>query len=59
MIKWFGGFVLGLAVGVGGFALAQQLALPVAIVVTTCGASGLYLVDRSAPLTVDTNGQVC
>ena len=34
-------------------------ALTVAIVVTTCGASTLYIAGHDAPLTVDTTGQTC
>lgn len=40
-------------------ALAQQTALPVAIVVSSCGVAGTYLVNRSAPLTVTTTGKTC
>lgn len=34
-------------------------ALPIALVVATCGGSTIYLAGRDAPLTVNTTGQTC
>lgn len=39
---------------------AQGTAMPVAIVVTTCGSlPTAFLTGRSAPLTIDTTGTTC
>lgn len=49
-----------IALGLGALAYAQgTTATPVALVVTTCGASTIYLAGRPAPLTVDPTGVAC
>lgn len=47
-----------LGLGLMKMAEAQNTATPVAVVVDDCGSAS-YLAGRSAPLTVNLNGQVC
>lgn len=60
-MKKFGIILLALGTAVGLLRVAEsQTATVVAIVVATCGSpTALFVAGRSAPLTVDTNGQVC